>query len=69
LTGLSPVVLVGAALGVAVAATAGTVPLGLAAGDSADNTSTDANDNMIAAVAIDLMNFMVDCPSLFPFSF
>jgi hypothetical protein len=58
---------VGAAAGVAVAAAAGVASLGIGVGDSAAKTPAEVNDNMIAADAIVLLNFMVDCPSLFPF--
>ena len=59
--------MVGAAAGVAVAAAAGVASLGIGVGDSAAKTPAEVNDNMNAADAIVLLNFMVDCPSLFPF--
>jgi hypothetical protein len=58
---------VGAAAGVAVAAAAGVASLGIRVGDSVAKTPAEVNDNMNAADAIVLLNFMVDCPSLFPF--
>jgi hypothetical protein len=58
LTGLSSAAVVAAAAGVAA--------LEIGVGDSAAKTPAEVNDNMIEAVAIVLLNFMVDPSSFFP---
>jgi hypothetical protein len=67
LTGFISVAVVGAAAGVVVAAAAGVATLEMGVAGSAAKTRAEVNDKKIKVVAIVFLNFMVDCPSFFPF--